>query len=66
MTGAAGLRDSTQIVLPVEALEGLRGDLDRQFVLTVVENDGRARLVGSPVEIKRASDWLTRQGVFVD
>jgi len=72
MTGAARLRDSTQIVLPPDALEGLRSDLDREFTLTFVE-DGeagdrppRVRLVGSPVEIKAASDWLARHGVFVD
>jgi len=66
MTDAASLRDSTQIVLPPDALEGgLRCDLDREFTLTIVDGDDRLRVIGSPVEIKDASDWLARRGISV-
>ena len=63
MSDASRYRDSTQIVLPREALCGLRADLGREFTLTFVEEDGSVRIIGSPVEIKEASDWLVRHGV---
>lgn len=63
MSDAARLRDSTQIVLPREALDGLQSDLEAQFTLTIVEAGRLLRIVGSPVEIKGASDFLARNGV---
>lgn len=63
MSDAARFRDSTQIVLPREALRGLRADLGREFTLTFVERDEAVRIIGSPVEIKDASEWLVRHGV---
>ncbi len=58
------LRDSTQIVLPREAIRGLEAQLDDEFTVTIFdENDDYCRIIGSPVEIKRASKFLARQGV---
>lgn len=65
MPDPSTLRDSTQIVLPCDALDGLRPELDERFTLTIVRSDGQCRLVGSPVEIKAASEFLVRQGVGV-
>ncbi|WP_254543902.1 VNG_1110C family protein [Halomarina pelagica] len=65
MSDADRFRDSTQIVLPTEALDGLKRDLDRKFTLSFLEQGDTTRIIGSPVEIKRASDWLSRKGVFV-
>lgn len=62
----AKLRDSTQIVLPDHALDGLRDDLESEFVLTLSsQSDGSVRIIGSPVEIKEASQFLARHGVTV-
>ncbi|RRJ30233.1 VNG_1110C family protein [Halocatena pleomorpha] len=58
-------RDSTQIILPTETLAGLRSELNRRFVLSFVEEETKTRIIGSPVEIREASNWLTRQGVAV-
>ena len=63
MSDAARLRDSTQIVLPRETLQGLRADLGREFTLTFVDEERAVRIIGSPVEIKDASEWLVRHGV---
>ncbi|WP_435333062.1 VNG_1110C family protein [Haloarchaeobius sp. TZWWS8] len=57
------LRDSTQIVLPEGALDGLRDELDEQFMLSIRHEGECHRLVGSPVEIKRASNFLARNGI---
>jgi len=65
MGDPARFRDSTQLVLPSGALEGVRAELERKFVLSLVERSETVRIVGSPVEINDASDWLSRQGVFV-
>jgi hypothetical protein len=65
MTTAARLRDSTQILLPDEALAGLRTDLDERFVVTVRQEENRVRIIGSPTEIKRVSAFLARNGVTV-
>ena len=65
MTTAARLRDSTQILLPGETLTGLRGALAEQFVVTVREEEGQVRIIGSPTEIKRVSAFLARNGVLV-
>jgi hypothetical protein len=61
----ARLRDSTQILLPAEALDGLRADLEDRFVLTIHRENGQVRIIGSPTEIKDASAFLTRNGVTV-
>ena len=65
MTDVSRLRDSTQILLPSGALEGIRGDLEEQFVVTVRREGGQVRIIGSPAEIKGASDFLARNGVTV-
>ena len=65
MSDAANLRDSTQILLPKSALEGLRDELEERFVLTFMSEEPRVRIVGSPVEIKQASDFLARNGISV-
>jgi len=65
MTDVARLRDSTQILLPATALEGLREELESRFVVTVRAEQRRVRIIGSPVEIKDVSDYLTRNGVTV-
>ncbi|MWG36865.1 VNG_1110C family protein [Halomarina oriensis] len=81
MSDAARYRDSTQIILPSDAIEDLRTDLGREFTLTFVDGeatrgssrdrvgtddrDDTVRIIGSPAEIKDASEWLTRHGVFV-
>ena len=58
-------RDSTQIVLPPSALEGIQDDLESEFVVTVFEPEDAdfVRIIGSPVVIKEVSDFLTRQGI---
>jgi hypothetical protein len=60
-------RDSTQIVLPLGALDGLREDLEEQFVVTIFEPDDRdvVRIIGSPVVIKEVSSFLTRHGIHL-
>ncbi|ELY86306.1 VNG_1110C family protein [Natrinema altunense] len=66
MPNASRLRDSTQIVLPREALEGLESQLDDEFTVTVVpEGEDYCRIIGSPVEIKAVSEFLARRGVTV-
>jgi hypothetical protein len=60
------LRDSTQIVVPCEALSGLRGDLESDFAVSVFEAEATTcRIVGSPVEIKAVGRFLARHGVNV-
>jgi hypothetical protein len=63
MAGADRFRDSTQILLPAPALEGIREDLEEEFTLTVREEGPRVRIIGSPVEIKAASDFLAMNGI---
>ncbi len=58
-------RDSTQIVLPAGAIDGLREDLEAEFTVTLAEDDDRVRLIGSPVVISDVSGWLIRHGVSV-
>ena len=65
MTDVARLRDSTQILLPKTALEGLREEVESRFVVTVRSEQRRVRIIGSPVEIKDVSNFLTRNGVAV-
>jgi hypothetical protein len=57
------LRDSTQIVLPGATFQGLEADLETEFAVTVFEERESVRIIGSPVEIKDVSSYLTRQGV---
>jgi bifunctional DNA-binding transcriptional regulator/antitoxin component of YhaV-PrlF toxin-antitoxin module len=59
------LRDSTQIVLPCETLDGLDVDVEDEFTVTVTDADREnlCRIVGSPVVIKAVSDFLARKGV---
>ncbi|QRV14557.1 hypothetical protein JMJ58_16700 [Haloterrigena salifodinae] len=64
MPNAARLRDSTQIVLPQETLDAVEPPLSDKFTVTVVpEGDRQCRVIGSPVEIKAASEYLARRGV---
>jgi len=63
MTDPSRLRDSTQIVLPTEDLDGLREELESRFVVTIVPEGERFRIVGSPVEIKEVGEFLTKHGV---
>jgi hypothetical protein len=65
MPDPSSLRDSTQIVLPRRALDGHRECLEARFTVTVVETDEQYRIIGSPVEIKAASNYLARNGVAV-
>lgn len=63
MPDPARLRDSTQIVVPCRALDGIRDRLETEHVVTVFEAEGQCRIIGSPVEIKAVSDFLTRHGI---
>ncbi|PSP33136.1 hypothetical protein BRC64_04595 [Halobacteriales archaeon QH_10_67_22] len=65
MPDPARLRDSTEILLPAEAMEGIREELERRFTLTFFKEECGIRIIGSPVEIKGASDFLARNGVAV-
>jgi hypothetical protein len=65
MSEVARLRDSTQILLPSDALAGLRADIEEEFTVTVRCEDGSIRIIGSPVEIKSVSNFLARNGVTV-
>ena len=66
MPDAARLRDSTQIVLSRELLEDLEPPLDDEFTVTIVaDGEDRCRIIGSPVEIKAASEFLVRRGIAV-
>ncbi|WP_181685339.1 VNG_1110C family protein [Halorhabdus salina] len=66
MSTAARLRDSTQIQLPADTLETVGPTLTERFTVTVRHEDASVRIIGSPVEIKRASDFLTRNGIVVE
>lgn len=65
MSDPARLRDSTEILLPADALEGLREELEQRFTLTIRQEECRVRIIGSPVEIKSASDFLARNGISI-
>ena len=65
MPDASSLRDSTQILLPEGTLDGLREELEERFVVTIRRERRRVRIIGSPVEIKSASEYLARNGVRV-
>lgn len=65
MTDVTRLRDSTQILLPNGALSGIREELEERYVVTVRSEEESVRIIGSPVEIKSASEFLTRNGIAV-
>ncbi|NHN48733.1 hypothetical protein G9464_14180 [Halostella sp. JP-L12] len=67
MPDPSRLRDSTQIVLPRDDLDGraedIKAELRERFVLTIYEEGECYRIIGSPVEIKEASKHLSRRGI---
>ena len=63
MAHADRFRDSTQILLPANALQGIRAELERRFVLSIRREDDQVRIIGSPTEIKAAGDFLAMNGV---
>ena len=63
MPDPSRLQDSTQIVLPQAALDDVGDDLEVKFTVTVVEESGTVRIIGSPVEIKSVNSYLSRHGV---
>jgi hypothetical protein len=63
MATPSSFRDSTEIVLPWETLQGIHGDLESEFTVTVHDEGCRARIIGSPTVIKEVSDYLARHGV---
>ena len=66
MPDPSRLRDSTEIVLPTDVLDDLRTEIDARFTVTFVpQEDDRVRIIGSPVEIKETSDFLSRHGITV-
>ena len=65
MPDVATLRDSTQIELPERTLREAELCLESEFVVTVFHEGDVTRVIGSPVEIKRVSDFLARNGVSV-
>ena len=65
MSEATRLRDSTQILLHREALSGLRGEIENQFVVSIRQEDEQLRIIGSPTEIKHVSNFLARNGISV-
>ena len=65
MPDASRLRDSTQIVVPAQAIEHIRADLEAEFSVTIFEQDDDARIIASPVVIKQVNEFLARHGVGV-
>lgn len=65
MTDPTSLRDSTQIVLPRSTLEGVRDELEDEFMVTVFDHEEVTRIIGSPTVIKEVTQYLGRQGVNV-
>lgn len=63
MPSPAGLRDSTQIVLAHGVLDGMRGELEAEFSVTLHETERTVRIIGSPVEIAAVTRFLARRGV---
>jgi len=63
MVDADRFRDSTQILLPAGALNGIRDELESRFTVTVRTEDERVRIIGSPVEIKDVGDFLAMNGI---
>ncbi len=65
MTSVDQLRSSTQILLPEEAVQDLREDLQSRFTVTLHTEGEGVRIIGSPVVIKDVNRFLTRNGVAV-
>jgi hypothetical protein len=65
MTEVARLRDSTQILLPTGSLAAIETDLEEEFMVSVRDEDGHVRIIGSPVVIKSVCDFLARNGIPV-
>lgn len=65
MPDPSRLRDSTQIVLPREEVAEIRDAIESEFVVSIVAEADQCRIIGSPVEIKRVSDFLARHGVTI-
>lgn len=65
MPDPSRLRDSTQIVLPAETLNGFRERIEDEFTVSIVETDDFVRIIASPVVIKQVGEYLARQGVNV-
>jgi hypothetical protein len=66
MPDPAIFRDCTEIRLPCEALDGTREEIEAQFTVTIFQTeDAACRIIGSPVEIKKVSAFLSRQGFNV-
>ncbi|WP_276300891.1 hypothetical protein [Halorussus lipolyticus] len=68
MPEPVALRETTQLVLPADLLEEFRPALDERFTLTFSEVGDEAggefvRVIGSPVEIRDASEFLSGRGV---
>ncbi|AFZ73893.1 VNG_1110C family protein [Natronobacterium gregoryi] len=66
MSDPSRLRDSTQIVVRRETLNELEPPIDEECTVTVFEeSEDYYRIIGSPVEIKQAGEYLARRGVSV-
>lgn len=65
MPDPATLRDSTEIVLPLDVFRELREDLQAEFTLTIIERERTARIIASPVVIKEVGSFLVHRGVSV-
>lgn len=63
MPSPASLRDSTQIIIGWETLDGVADELESEFTVTVYDEGAAARIIGSPVVIKDVSEYLARHGV---
>ncbi len=64
MPNPSRLRDSTQIELPARSLDGLRDQVEAEYTVTILQDDpAQCRIVGSPVEIKAVSSFLSRHGI---
>ncbi|WP_435096555.1 VNG_1110C family protein [Halarchaeum sp. P4] len=63
MADPSTYRDSTEIVLPAGALDGVEDELTERFTVSVFERGDTVRVIGSPVEIQDASSFLARQGI---
>jgi len=56
-------RDSTQILLPATALDGIRDELETRFTLTVRQEGPQVRIIGSPWRSNRPRTSLAMNGV---
>ncbi|WP_227380613.1 VNG_1110C family protein [Haladaptatus halobius] len=66
VTDASWFRDNTQLVLPKGRLADYRNDLERQFMITIIDEQDTVRLIGSPVVIIDVRNWLTAKGIVID